>query len=366
METRSMPREFSPQDVAAREKTHKGKADTLPADDLVAMLDARRIRVADNPPRPAAVVSLRGQGLSTAGNITVLAAQPKAGKSASLGAMVAAMFPAPNTAGLDFLGWECAPAEGAAVVWFDTEQSTFDSWKNVKRATDRTGLPDFPENLRAFCLVDVPTVERRELLPLELERARKDCGRVHAVFLDGVGDLCQSVNDEKEANGLVDELCALATEYQTVIITVLHENSAAGPQQTGKTRGHLGSQLERKAESNLRLVKGSDGVTEVFSEKCRSANLPRGHGAFFAWDDASGMHITVEGVPGKKAGVTPEDLAGLLPLPPQGMRTKELRLLAEEEFGISKTKFHTLLSLAKQQGLIAKNKEGLYERVLVP
>lgn len=338
--------------------------DTPPADDLAAVLDARRIRVADNPPKPVPVVTLKGQSLSTAGNITVLAAQAKAGKSASLGAMVAAMFPDPNAAGLDCLGWECAPAGDAAVIWFDTEQSTFDSWRNLERAAKRAGVHEFPANLRAFRLLDVATAKRRELLAFEIERAKMECGRVHAVILDGLGDLCLSVNDEAESVQLVDELCTLATKYQTVIVTVLHENPAAAPHQTGKTRGHLGSQLERKAESNLRLVKGSDGVTEVFSEKCRSSHLPKGRGAFFAWDDAAGMHVTVEGSPGKKAGATPEHLAELLPL--GGMQTGELEKMAREELGIGKTKFHSLLRTARDQGLIAKNKEGLNERVLKP
>lgn len=341
--------------------------DTPPADDLAAVLDARRIRVADNPPKPVPVVTLKGQELATAGNVSVLSAQAKSGKSASMGGMLAAMFQAPNEAALDCLGWECAPAGDAAVVWFDTEQSKYHSWLNLHRAAKRAGIEEFPPNLRAFHLLDVPTAKRRELLVYEIERAAKECGRVHAVILDGVGDLCLSVNDEAESVQLVDELCTLATKYQTVIVTVLHENPAAAPHQTGKTRGHLGSHLERKAESNLRLVKGSDGVTEVFSSAgCRGANLPRGHGAFFAWSDEAGMHVTVEGSPGKKAGATPEDLAALLPLPPGGLATGELEKLAAEELGIGKTKFHSLLRTARDQGLIAKSKDGLNERVLTP
>lgn len=339
---------------------------TPPPDDLGAMLDARRIRVADNPPQPPPIVSLKGQSLATAGNVSVLAAQAKAGKSAALGAMVAAMFQGPNAAGLDCLGWQCEPAGDGAVIWFDTEQSEFDSWRNLKRAADRAGIDEFPPNLRAFRLLDVPTVKRRELLAFEIERAGEECGRVHCVILDGVGDLCLSVNDEAESVQLVDELCTLATRYQTVIVTVLHENPAAGPHQSGKTRGHLGSHLERKAESNLRLVKAPDGVTEIFSEKCRSANLPRGHGAFFAWDDAAGMHVTVEGSRGKSGAVTTADLAGLLPLPPAGMATGELLESAREELGIAKTKFHELLKTAREQGLIAKDDDGLNVRVLTP
>ena len=59
----------------------------------------------------------------------------------------------------------------------------------------------------------------------------------------------------------------IATEQNAVVVTVLHENPNS---EYGKTRGHLGSQLERKAESNLRLQKdNTTGVTTIFTEKSR-------------------------------------------------------------------------------------------------
>ena len=72
---------------------------------------------------------------------------------------------------------------------------------------------------------------------------------------------------------------------------MLHENPST--KGDSKTRGHLGSQLERKAESNLRLVKSAE-ISTIFSEKCRSASLPQAHGAKFKWCDQAGMHVTVE------------------------------------------------------------------------
>ena len=62
-----------------------------------------------------------------------------------------------------------------------------------------------------------------------------------------------------------------------------------------KTRGHLGSQLERKAETNLRLEK-SDGVTVVWSDRNRRAPIPKDKGPRFAWSDEHGMHMTSEAI----------------------------------------------------------------------
>lgn len=282
----------------------KGAGADSPKAELFAILDARRIRVEDRPEKPLEVVRLAGQGICTPGNITAISAQAKAGKSAALGGLLAAMFSdlggedTPWDA-VDCLGFECAPADGKAVVWFDTEQSPHDSWRNLERAAKRAGLDGFPSNLRAYRLLDVATPQRRLLLNAEMERAAAECGGVHVAIVDGIGDLCLSVNDEAEAVGLVDELARLAVSFSCPIVVVIHENP--GNRNDGKTRGHLGSQLERKAESNLRLVKGSDGITEIFSEKCRSANIPQGRGVCFEWSDQAGLHVRVERVKVDKA-----------------------------------------------------------------
>jgi len=88
-------------------------------------------------------------------------------------------------------------------------------------------------------------------------------------------------------------------------------------------RGHLGSQLERKAESNLRLKK-NDAVTVVFSEKMRRAPILKKDGPRFAWSDTARMHVSVEANNIARAG----------------LKRAELRKLAAEVFdGATKLKF---------------------------
>jgi RecA-family ATPase len=109
------------------------------------------------------------------------------------------------------------------------------------------------------------------------------------VFIDGVGDLAADPNDTAEAFELVQELHTLAITHECVIITVLHENPGS---ETGKTRGHLGSQIERKAETNLRLAKDKDGVTTMWAEKARHCYLPKEQGPCFSWNDQEQMHTS--------------------------------------------------------------------------
>jgi len=151
-------------------------------------LDARRIHLEQPPPQPVPVFSLLSQQISTAGNLTVISAQAKGGKSAIVGAMIASLLtdPAPrpeseDAADLpdappehDLLGFTAAPHEGRAVVLFDTEQSPYDAWNLVSRSAQRAGVSGMPANFRGYSLADVSTDKRRAYLAAEMERAHQE------------------------------------------------------------------------------------------------------------------------------------------------------------------------------------------------
>lgn len=272
-------------------------------------LDARRIRLTDPPEQPVPVFTLLSQQICTPGNLTVISAQAKGGKSAIVGAMIASTVTAeaPKAEAeedekdevpgcgteCDLLGFTAAAPAGRAVVLFDTEQSPYDAWSLVHRAALRARASGMPEHFRGYSLADVCTEKRRAYLAAEMQRAHAECGGIHSVFIDGVADLCKSPNDDIEAFALVEHLAQLAIAYACPIIVVLHENPSGF--ETGKTRGHLGSQLERKAESNLRIAKDAKtGASTIFSERCRHACISRDDALRFAWSTPEGMHVTVE------------------------------------------------------------------------
>lgn len=257
------------------------------------VLDARRIDLENPPTKPVPVIYLKGQQICTAGNLTVLSAQVKAGKSAVIGSMLASLMAVEKrtTTHLDLLGFTGQKPGGKAVVLFDTEQSPYDACSLVKRATDRAGVERLPNNFRCYHLADIYTPQRRQFLTAELKRAEETCGGIHCVFIDGVADLCADLNDSEEAFALVDELFRLAINYKCPVVNVLHENPSG--RDSGKTRGHLGSQLERKAESNLRVVKDAKGVSTIYSDRCRHASISKEDGPRFAWDAKVGMHMSI-------------------------------------------------------------------------
>lgn len=263
---------------------------------ILELLDARRIFLSPPPPKPAIIFRLAGQQICTPGNLTVIAAQAKSGKSAAVGAMLAAVLTADlGGKSVDTLGFTAAPSAGKGVIFFDTEQSTYDAWRLVHRAALRmdSELKELPLNFRCFRTNDVTTEERTDMLAAELERTKEEFGGVHCVMLDGVGDFCRDPNNTEEAFDLVEGQIKLSVKYDCPLVLVLHENPYTGKNGGGKTRGHLGSHLERKAESNLRLEKCGEH-TVIYGMSCRSSAIPKSAGVKFAWNEEAQMHCTVD------------------------------------------------------------------------
>lgn len=255
---------------------------------LSSKLESSAFDFDEHPAKPVPLIQLCGMALCTPGNIMNIQALPKAGKSAVVESMIAAIFNG-NRQGPDTLGFSSENPKGFALIHFDTEQSRFDHDALIRRAVRRAGILRNPEWFLSFSVADLDIRDRRLALRFIMHEARETYGGIFAVMIDGIGDLCGDPNDSEEAFDLVHELHALAITHDCAIITVLHENPGS---ESGKTRGHLGSQLERKAETNLRLAKDANGITTMWAERARHCYLPKEQGPCFSWNDHAAMHTS--------------------------------------------------------------------------
>lgn len=259
---------------------------------IYAKMQSRRFRAAHPVTKPAPVVTMQsmdGQSvtISTAGNLTAFFGYKKVGKSGAFGGLLGGALRIRGDVGVDQVGFDVVAADGAAVVHFDTEQSDYDHHRfcsNVLKRTSRSGDPDWfhSYNLRPYA-----PGERREQIRAILKKVFADVGRIHIIVIDGVADLVDSVNDEAESNAAVAFLEQMAVQYDCPVVTALHLNPGSD-----KPRGHVGSQIERKAESLLKLVKDADrNVTQI-----QEAALRNGSGIAtveFAYDSDAGYHTLV-------------------------------------------------------------------------
>lgn len=250
------------------------------------------------PPEPVPRLLLNGRDVCTPGNLTAIIAQTKAGKSAFIGAAVAAVIAAEQgIEDSDTLGWSAGAPAGKLLLHFDTEQSPFDHFRCIDRELRRVGVPRAPEWLRSYCCTGFSMMDLKAAVRLAVEDAVQSTAGVFAVVIDGVSDLVSSVNELQECAALVAELRELSVSADCPVICVIHDNE--GPKKNGDARGHLGKELMRKAESNLRLTKTGD-VTVAYSEKMRRAPIFKEDGPRFRWCDERRMHVSAAFAPDPK------------------------------------------------------------------
>ncbi len=112
---------------------------------------------------------------------------------------------------------------------------------------------------------------------------------VHAVVIDGIGDLIGSLNDERESVNLIEELHRMAGIYQTCIACVLHLVPSGV-----KLRGHLGSELQRKSAGILCIEKDENtDISCIKALKVRSGSPLDVPLIQFAWDKEKGYHVHI-------------------------------------------------------------------------
>jgi len=253
----------------------------------------------DTPPPPDEVCMMIGDvPIAAKGNLTVPQGKSKVGKSAVASAILGAAQRGQVLVKGDTLCIEWVSKATGKIIHLDTEQSRADWHGLVCRSVTRSGLAEVSPRLVSLPLVMFTRSERLDILrqTLEFEHA---LGGVDLVMIDGVADLCKSPNDEAEALELVSKLHAMAQEFNCAIICVIHENPSA---ENSKTRGHLGSELNRKAFANLRIDKDNEtNISTIYGTDMRKRDIPKEQGFCFGWDEAVKMHTFQGRAAGLKA-----------------------------------------------------------------
>jgi len=87
------------------------------------------------------------------------------------------------------------------------------------------------------------------------------------MIIDGVADLVSDVNDIRESNELVQKIMYWTEKYNIHIVCVIHSNF-----NSEKPTGHLGSALEKKTETQIKLQvnEQDDNIVQVSCKRSRS------------------------------------------------------------------------------------------------
>ena len=199
------------------------------------------------------IIEQNGMMLASLGNISAVVGAAKSKKTFLCTALVGGLLAEKGDFGIT--------PRLAKVLWVDTEQSML----HVRKVTERIHrLAGWNEErncgmLRTLTLREVEPKRRAELLYMAIELYQPQL-----VVVDGISDLMYNTNDIEESDRIVGQLMALSTEYNCHIICVLHTNP-----NSDKARGHVGSALQRKAETVMFVHKVGD-CSVVEPQFCRN------------------------------------------------------------------------------------------------
>jgi hypothetical protein len=246
-----------------------------PSTSILETYSERKFDASAKPEKPPAILSLKCNPVLTESNIATLQGPEKSAKSHAAAAMVRGCL------GLSPKLSITSETRGA-VAYVDAEQSTFDFWQLLNNSIGEH--PDF----HAYNVTGEDPANIRKLL----EAICAGIKNLKLLIVDGYADLLTDVNDAEQANELVAWLMRLAKKYQIGIVGVIHLN----PGHESKTRGHLGSQLTRKAETTLQIDLDGE-VKMLYTAKARHKPLPKSQAMRFQWSDDEHGFVEIEGTP---------------------------------------------------------------------
>jgi hypothetical protein len=241
----------------------------------------------NNPPASVqTIISINDVPLGTQGNLLCITGGEGSGKSNYSASLIAGAM-SENQQSVDTLGAFVSPnTQNKAVLLYDTEQSEVQLYKNSLNVLKRSKRREMANYFKAYCLTGMSRSERLQAIVQSMDKYYYEFGGIHTVVIDGIADLIGSANDEAESLRIVDELYRLAGIYKTCIICVLHfvPNGL-------KLRGHLGSELQRKAASIISIEKDDDpNISVIKALKVRDGSPLDVPIIQFAWDKEVGMH----------------------------------------------------------------------------
>jgi hypothetical protein len=202
--------------------------------------------------------------IGTYGNFSFIQAPPKSMKTFFV-SLLGSAYCNPNGSHTPNMG---SFREGREYVHFDTEQGEWHAQRVFNRIQwMNKGLSlDF---YHTFALRKISYRSRIDFIEYYLECMREEGKEIGLVVIDGVADLVSDANNLEESSAIVQKIMAWTTIYNCHIVTVIHSNNGSD-----KPTGHLGSFLEKKAETQIQLSRDENKLGAITVSCKRSRNTP--------------------------------------------------------------------------------------------
>lgn len=212
------------------------------------------------------LISIDGNCICSRGNISAICGEAKSKKTFLASAIVASAMAIPYDKLNNFKNVD--KDMNLNVLWVDTEQSE----RHVRKVVERISVMTGAKMGGAVAEPRLMTLSLRELSPMDRYVVMTEAIKRYSfdlIVIDGIADMQRNTNDLEESDALVGALMTISTNTNTHILCVLHTNPGSD-----KARGHLGSSLQRKAETVIYVHRNGD-CSVVEPQFCRNEPFER-------------------------------------------------------------------------------------------
>lgn len=216
--------------------------------DLNEKLQQRKFRQNYAPPAENVVFTIQGKNIGTLQSFVVFSGLPKQGKSLFITSAIASAFTTWDIFGMKIN----LPRNRKRLCYIDTESSDFDYYRVLERTRQQMVEEHLPHNFDSFLFREDSPKDIMQMIEIYLNQ-NPDCS---VLVLDGILDLIADFNSVEQSFYLIQWMKAITKKHDLLILCVLHLGK-----KDQNSIGHIGSYLDRKAQSVLRIEKNKEKKT---------------------------------------------------------------------------------------------------------
>ena len=216
--------------------------------DLHEKLLSRKFKQNYQPPEEDIIFTIDGKNIGCLQSFVCFQGLPKAGKSTFITSAIASAF-----CTWDIFGMKLNfPKNRKRICYIDTESSDFDYYRVLERIRTQIISDFLPHNFDSFLFREDSPNEIQQMIEIYLVE-NPDCS---ILVLDGILDLISDFNSVEQSFFLIQWLKKITKIHNLLILCVLH----LGKKEQNSI-GHIGSYLDRKAQSVLKIEKNKENKT---------------------------------------------------------------------------------------------------------
>lgn len=213
--------------------------------ELYNLLQSVEYNQSEPPPPEQVIFRIQFKTIGSLGDFILFSGRPKSGKTKYLSGAIAASISRQEVFSMNIR----LPENKSKVAHFDTEQGKYSHFKMMQLIKQLANLEALPDNFKSYRCRSVAPAQILQIVDCYL-KLNPDCGMI---YLDGLLDTIESMNDEKHSSYIKRWLKKITEDHNVLLAGVIHRGFS-----NDKSIGQIGSEGERAAQTVLLVEKNKE------------------------------------------------------------------------------------------------------------